>query len=530
MRIYAPLISEPQPQLQLVEVASFFQLPSFQIIGLPAPEVAEAKERVRSAIEESGIEFPKKRVILNLSPASIRKRGTGLDLAMALAILAQGKSGGESVGAWGELGLDGTLKGAGQLTRVVFAAWRGGLSHLFLSRLEYEDGLRALAYVRESGEVSGPPPVLIPALALGEAWKKLSARGGLPKRGAEAIQSLPEDSLPEVQNSTPASTLLPLSSALERVMCVAAAGYLHFLLLGPRGTGKSHALEWFIAIQPPISPQDRLQQILLAEINPGWVREETLPIRVPVRRVSSQVRPSALVGGATAAAIRPGEFSLAHGGVLIADELPEWARDSREVLREPLERGTVMLTRVQGSVELPARFLFASNGNLCPCGGWPPELPFPEGEGGGGRASRCKCTYSARQSYLARLSGPLLDRIDLVTWVVLPPSVEVREAASLQQVEALRNQVAEVRNRLKSSWGALPGFLGGAELESLLKAHPAWVESLAELNFVSLRSRHKILRLAMTLAALDGEEGPKSAHFTEAFYYRPERIFNSVSN
>jgi hypothetical protein len=175
IEILAPLNSEPRPSLQDIEVATFFQLPSFHIIGLPGQEVGEARERVRAAIEASGLEFPKRRVVLNLSPASIRKRGTGLDLAMALAVLAIGSEQEFRLGAWGELGLDGAVKPVGQLTRSIYAIWCAGVRILLLSRCEIHEAHQALATIRESREFSSLLPALVPVDSLTEAWNLIES-------------------------------------------------------------------------------------------------------------------------------------------------------------------------------------------------------------------------------------------------------------------------------------------------------------------------------------------------------------------
>jgi magnesium chelatase family protein len=233
------------------------------------------------------------------------------------------------------------------------------------------------------------------------------------------------------------------------------------------------------------------------------------------------VRPAALIGRAETWGVRPGEFSLAHGGLLLADELPEWQRDSREALREPLERGFVTLTRARQSVELPARFTLAANGNLCACGGWPPELPSPL-ESAAGKIAHCTCTPRSRALYLARLSGPVLDRLDLV-------GISARQGERANQVDApkrlseLRKQVERSRARAIAQWGKLPTRMGGAELEALLETRKEWKDALDPAKFASLRTRHKILRVALTLAAWDGLDEPTQASFVEAAFYRPER-------
>jgi magnesium chelatase family protein len=232
-----------------------------------------------------------------------------------------------------------------------------------------------------------------------------------------------------------------------------------------------------------------------------------------------------LIGTASATgAIRPGEFSLAHGGLLLADEFLEWSRDSREALREPLERGRVTLTRARRSIELPASFALAANGNLCPCGGWPPQLspPQPSGETGAASAGRCRCSAKAASQYLARLSGPVLDRLDLVAMALMP--ARAGAAADRLGFEELKARVDRAREHALTRWGKPAGQLGADELERLLGEHPHWADLLGATRFASLRGRHKILRVALTLSDWDGLAEPGAASFAEAAMYRAERF------
>lgn len=531
--IGAPLNSGPLPSLQWIEVSSSLQIPSFHIIGLPAPEVAEARERVRSAIESSGLDFPRRRIVLNLSPASIRKQGTGLDLSMALAVLAASER--SSIQdpslrwvAWGELGLDGRVKSVGQITRALYSAWKERARALFLPLPDAEEAQRLIPWISLCGDENllGEPPEIIPVNDLSEAWSLFKSR----TLGLHTLSSLPQtqDKIlisssgpsPLEETVTQPASLLPLPPALERIILASAVGQHHLLILGPKGTGKSHALEWRIALQAPADPLTRLRGKLLEELS----------LRAPsshgalARRIGSQVRPAALIGSLGPGWVQPGEFTLAHGGLLIADELPEWPRDSREVLREPLERGAITLSRVGGSEELPADFVLAATGNLCPCGGWPPELPMssqiPGKPGKGSKIPRCRCSLRGRTQYLHKLSGPILDRVDLVA---LHASTESEpcsnEKAPLSRV---MKQAEQARMLLISRWGTLPGSLGAEAIERTLSENPQWAKESALNRGVSLRGRHKLFRVALTLAALDGCSEPERAHFAEARIYRAE--------
>jgi magnesium chelatase family protein len=515
-RFHALLNRGWRPELQCIEIATALQIPSFHIVGLPSPEIAESRERVRASIEAIGREFPRRRIVVNLSPASVRKQGTGIDLSLALAILAEdAELQGRRWVAWGELGLDGSLKAAGQLTRLALAAWEAQTEFLVIPREEQAALEGAIELIRDAGTCPGRAPEIIAASDLAEAWDavRASSRG----KSRSAPRSAPARA-PSIGEPPP---LLPLPPSLERVLGACAAGRHHLMLLGPRGTGKSQALEWLVRLTPRPSSRIRLIQATLSELaDPFAPTHEAAPL---VRRIGLDARPPALLGqlsGGTAqrAQLRPGEFSRAHGGLLLADEFPEWPRDSRETLREPLERGMVTLSRVAGTVELPADFQFAATGNLCPCGGWPPDAPKPEIP-----VRSCRCVPVRREDYLSRLSGPVLDRIDCLIRLLRPADAGAG-TPDRTRGEKLTSEVARTRDVQLRVWGAPAGTLDPGTLERLIEEHPAWGDWLKRCAPTSLRSRHKTLRLALSLAAWDQLEAPNEGHFMEAASYRPERL------
>lgn len=490
--IFTLLNGDIEPRIQEVEIASSFQIPHFQMIGLPGPEVSEAKDRIRAAIESAGFEFPKRKIVVNLSPASVRKQGTGLDLAMAIAVILEGlriekkatPRGGIRIFAWGELGLNGQVKGIGSPARAISAALKGRADLILISR---EDEPLFLATAQLLFETES----LAPILAISHLEEVLTTLKG---------EVTPRKILPRVKvTETPAkntatvpdgSRLLPITSELAKVLKIAASGSHHFLLLGPKGVGKSQAIEWFLALQPILDRETLRTRTFLAEISG---RRDLSSFR----RVSTQNKPASLVGSFSNGFLRPGEFSLAHGGVLIADEFPEWHRDSREILREPLERKMISLTRVDGSYELPCDFIFAGNGNLCPCGGVP-DSP------GNSELTRCRCIPNDRAKYLARLSGPILDRLDLVTTLLHHPA----PGETLISFDQMNYEVKNARHRLLEKWGSPPGKLSPERLEEILKREPLLLGNLDALSFRSFRDRHKTLRIALTIAALRSQDIP----------------------
>lgn len=494
--VFTLLNGDLKPRCQEIEIASSVQIPNFSIIGLPGPEVSEAKDRIRAAIEASGFEFPKRKLILNLSPASVRKEGTGLDLAMAVAVLieswkierkpAPGTN--RRIFAWGELGLDGRVKPVRSPARGIAAAIRGAADMILVAKAD------ETVFRRAAGELfarEAVPPIL------GISHFR-EAEGAIRVSPPPYARDFPAAELPPGAAARPA--LLPIPRATAEVLQVAAAGSHHFLLLGPKGVGKSLALEWFLALQPAIDGEIARTRRFLSEIS-GREAES------PFRRIGTQVKPPALVGSYAGGSLRPGEFSLAHGGVLLADEFPEWSRDAREALREPLERKRVTLTRVDGVVDLPADFIFAGNGNLCPCGG----VPDPPADG---RSSPCRCHPNDRVKYLARLTGPVLDRLDLVIRLYGGPGEIAGERP--QTYADLGAKTAAARSVLLARHGAAPGKLSPEALEDFLARSPSVRTSLDAINFRSFRDRHKTLRIGLTLAALRDRAEPDAEILRQA--------------
>jgi magnesium chelatase family protein len=502
-----------EPRTQEVEIASSLQIPAFQIIGLPGPEVSEAKDRIRAAVESTDFEFPRRKLVLNLSPASVRKQGTGLDLAMAMATLIEGlriegfptaQFPHRRFFAWGELGLGGHVKAVGAPARAIASAISGRAECMIVSRDEVANFLeiRNRLFPESEEKLS-----LIGVAHLSEVLQFL-------RDGTIVGQPAPKHGPVFQAARSPRDTraLLALSPGLERVLRIAATGAHHFLLLGPKGIGKSHALEWFLALLPELDLETTRMRSFLGEMS-GKSCE------APYRRVGTQAKPASLLGSYSSGTLRPGELSLAHGGVLLADEFPEWSRDAREALREPLERRKLSLTRVDGAVELPCDFIFAGNGNLCPCGGIP-EAPTDESQ------FACRCHPLDRLRYLSRLSGPILDRLDIVSLLRKTPATNedrgTEKGSVSDRLDRLREEIALSRQSLRGTFGSLPGKMEAFELEEILQTAPAVREMLDQLRFRSFRDRHKTFRLALTLAALQGCSLPSERHLLEARVMRTE--------
>ena len=473
-----------------VEVHLAGGLPAMSIVGLPEAAVREAKDRVRAAIQCAQFEFPARRITVNLAPADLPKDGGRFDLAIALGILA----------ASGQVRLE-TLH-------------------------EYE----FLGELGLTGELRAIDGVLPAALAAARAGRKLIVP---PGNGAEAalatdVQACTARTLLEVCAMLNGSKILPAAIALpalrvwspdmrdvrgqaqaRRALEVAAAGGHHLLLIGPPGCGKTLLASRLPGLLPEASEAEALETAAIASVSgrgldPARWRER--PFRAPHHTASAV----ALVGGG--AEPRPGEISLAHHGVLFLDELPEWERRALEVLREPLESGVVTISRAARQSEFPARFQLVAAMNPCPCG-W-----------AGDPSGRCRCAADAIRRYRARISGPLLDRIDLHVDVPRLPPAQLRpDAPDGESTCEVRTRVEHARSLQQQRAGKPNALLSQAETMAACRLDArdqALLERAIDALQLSARSMHRILRVARTIADLAGSPDIATVHLTEALGYR----------
>ena len=505
MQVFSFFVEDQTPRLIEVEYHSRFQIPSFQILGLPAPEIQEARERIVASFQASEFEFPKKKIVVNLSPSSIRKSGTGHDLAIAMKILESTieDSWPEQLLAWGELSLDGSVKSVGRMAGLIELLLQIELKTTLFILLSFEDyqNLQHLLSWRRTQNLPLPEQCEFRSVAC-------------LKDSIEALKNTPsplqKNILPLNENCFPIH-LLPLAPALERILQLSLIGRHHLLLLGPKGIGKSESIHWCENLLPNADPLQVWERILSLES-----RALDPEFNPPIRKVHAQVRPSHLLGTFGAKGFQAGELALAHGGLLIADEFLEWPRDSKECLREPLQTERVTVTRVKGKVESKCEIQLIATSNLCPCGGLPKQFRSHEQS----KASACRCRPNEIQDYFKKVSGPILDRIDLVAIMSKTPKLQRKMMEKEPSLQFQRMKQSSHSGRLFAvkNFGALPSKLAPLWLEENLPDDPV-IDSLLQ-DIKSLRARHKILRVARSIQALEQSRVLKSEHVFESKSYR----------
>jgi len=488
--LYSRSLAGMDAPLVTVEVHLSNGLPSFTIVGLPEAEVKESKDRVRAALLTARFEFPARRITVNLAPADLPKESGRFDLPIALGILAASRQiPGDKLAEYefaGELALTGELRPVRGALAMTYKAARCGRAFILPAENAGEAALVADAHV-------------FPAQSLLQVCAHLAGQDKLVRHieQPEATgHSYPD--FRDVKGQTHA----------KRAMEVAAAGGHSLLMVGPPGTGKSMLAARFPGVLPSMSEEEALESAALYSVGHGGFKAEQWrrrPYRTPHHTASAV----AMVGGGSNP--RPGEISLAHCGVLFLDELPEFDRKVLEVLREPLESGKISISRAARQAEFPARFQLIAAMNPCPCG----YLGHPNG--------KCSCTPDQVHRYRAKISGPVLDRIDIQIEVPALPQEELTAQAAGEQSADIHARVeaayqvqlarqakanAQLTTQEMDRWCA-PDAAG----EALLK------QAISRLN-LSARAYHRILKLARTIADMAGATDIVGAHIAEAIQYR----------